>query len=333
MNSKLKGALKYSVFIAIGATLFYVAFKDIKWSDFSENLGKAHYEYILLSMAMGFLAFMSRGIRWTYLLEPIGFKVNKWRAIHAISMGYFMNMLIPRAGEVARCTTLNQTDKVPIDKLIGTVIIERVIDFIMLALLICLTLFLEYENILAFFEETSKGAEPSEGGIGWKTILAIIMAVSLIILYFFRSRIREHKFYQKFKDFALGLVEGLKSISKLEHKWFFIGHTLFIWSMYFLMSYVVVFALDSTSHIDPSSGLFVMIVGAFGIIAPSPGGAGSYHFLAKTGMVVIGIGEVDALTFATMVHTGQTVMTFFAGMIALYIAYKARKKNKALSQK
>lgn len=332
MNSKLKGILKYSVFIAIGASLFYLAFKDIKWSDFAENLSKAHYEYILLSMAMGFLAFISRGIRWTYLLEPLGFKVNTWRAIHAISMGYFMNMIIPRAGEVARCTTLNQTDKVPIDKLIGTVIIERVIDFIMLALLICLTLFLEYDNILAFFEETSKDAQDTEG-ISWKTIALIVMALFLAILYFLRGRIRKHKFYQKIKDFALGLVEGLKSISKLEHKWFFIGHTLLIWLMYFLMSYVVVFALDSTSHIDPSSGLFVMIVGAFGIIAPSPGGAGSYHFLAKTGMVVIGIGEIDALTFATMVHTGQTLMTFFAGMIALYVAYKARKKIKALSSK
>lgn len=282
---------------------------------------------------MGFLAFVSRGIRWTYLLSPLGFKVKKWRAIHSISMGYFMNMLIPRAGEVARCTTLNQTDKVPLDKLIGTVIVERVIDFIMLSLLICLTLFLEYDNILAFFAETSKDAGPESSGISWKLILALIFAAGLLVLYLLRARIRNHKFYKKVKDFGLGLVEGLKSISKLEHKWFFIGHTLFIWAMYFLMSYVVVFALDSTSHIDPSSGLFVMIVGAFGIIAPSPGGAGSYHFLAKTGMIVIGIGEIDALTFATMVHTGQTIMTIIAGFVALYVAYKARKASKLLSQK
>ena len=138
-------------------------------------------------------------------------------------------------------------------------------------------------------------------------------------------------FYKKIKDFWAGLVEGLKSISKLEHKWFFIGHTLFIWAMYFLMSYVVVFALDSTSHIDPSAGLFVMIVGAFGIIAPSPGGIGSYHYLAMIGMGVIGIANDDALSFATLVHTGQTVMTIIAGIVATFVVYKTRRKNKLAS--
>lgn len=310
-----------------------MAFKNTEWSKLSEDFSQARYEFIFLSMLMGFLAFVSRGIRWTYLLEPIGYKVNKWHAIHSISMGYFMNMLIPRAGEVARCTTLNQTDKVPVDKLIGTVILERVIDFIMLALLICLTLILEYDNILSFFDVTMGKSEPSEGGLGWKSIVGIVFMIFLVTLYLMRGKLRKHPFYKKIKEFWAGLVEGLKSISKLEHKWFFIGHTLFIWAMYFLMSYVVVFALDSTKHIDPSAGLFVMIVGAFGIIAPSPGGIGSYHYLAMIGMGVIGIANDDALSFATLVHTGQTVMTLIAGAVAIVIVYKIRRKNKLISAK
>ena len=317
------------MFIAIGGTLFYMAFKNTQWDKLVEDFREAKYEYVILSMIMGFLAFVSRGIRWTYLLEPIGYKVNTWRSIHAISMGYFMNALIPRAGEVARCTTLNQTDKVPVDRLIGTVILERVIDFIMLSFLICLTLVLEYDNILSFFEETMGQEDANEKkGLGWKAITGIILVIALITLYLVRGRLRKHPFYQKVKDFWAGLKEGIKSISKLEHKWFFLGHTVFIWSMYFLMSYIVVFALDSTSHIDPSSGLFVMIVGAFGIIAPSPGGIGSYHYLAMVGMGVIGIANDDALSFATLVHTGQTIMTLMAGGAALLMIYRFRKRRK-----
>lgn len=305
-----------------------MAFKNTEWDKIVDDFKNAKYEYVILSMIMGFLAFVSRGIRWTYLLEPIGYKVNKWRSIHAISMGYFMNALIPRAGEVARCTTLNQTDKVPVDRLFGTVILERVIDFIMLSFLICLTLFLEYDNIQSFFDETLGKNTDKEEGISWKLITGIAFVLGLILLYLMRGRLRKHPFYQKIKDFWAGLKEGVKSISKLEHKWFFLGHTLFIWSMYFLMSYIVVFALDSTSHIDPSAGLFVMIVGAFGIIAPSPGGIGSYHYLAMVGMGVIGIAKDDALSFATLVHTGQTVMTLIAGGVALLMLYRLRKSRK-----
>lgn len=308
-----------------------MAFKNTEVDKLMEDLEKARYEYIVLSMIMGFLAFVSRGIRWTYLLEPIGYKVKKWRAIHAISMGYFMNALIPRAGEVARCTTLNRTDKVPVNRLFGTVILERVIDFIMLFLLICLTLILEYDKILVFFDTTRQSDSSDDGGINWTFIILGVFILSGIILYLMRGRLRKHPFYDKIKSFWAGLKEGIKSISKLEHKWFFIGHTLFIWSMYFLMSYVVVFALDSTSHIDASSGLFVMIVGAFGIIAPSPGGIGSYHYLAMIGMGIVGVEKSDALSFATLVHTGQTIMTLLAGGVALIAVYNYRRQNKKLN--
>lgn len=95
------------------------------------------------------------------------------------------------------------------------------------------------------------------------------------------------------------------------------------------MSYVVVFALPSTSHIDPSSGLFVVIVGALGILAPSPGGIGTFHYFAMVGMGIIGVAADDALSFATLVHSSQTVMTLLAGFVAMGGAYRVRRRRKA----
>ncbi|HAD96157.1 MAG TPA: hypothetical protein DCG19_02065 [Cryomorphaceae bacterium] len=331
MNERLKSILKYLVFLGVGGTLFYMAFRNTEFEKLMSDLRKARYEYVIASMIMGYLAFVSRGIRWKYLIEPMGFKTNTWHSIHAISLGYFTNALIPRAGELARCTSLNQMDKVPVNRLFGTVIVERIIDLIMMASLALLSLYLDYEKIVAFFDKTmtaDTGAD-DDSGLWWKLTVASVIFGALLVFYFFRGKFREHPVYGKIKDFWLGIKEGLQSFRRIEHKVPFILHTLFIWTMYFLMSYIVVFALPSTSGIDPASGLFVVIVGALGIIAPSPGGIGTFHYFAMVGMGIVGIAKDDALSFATLVHTGQTVMTLLAGFIAMWMMYRIRRKRKA----
>ncbi len=323
--------MKYLVFLGVGGTLFYMAFRNTEFEKLMGDLQRARYEYVIAGMVMGYLAFVSRGMRWRYLIEPMGFKVNTWHSIHAISLGYFTNALIPRAGELARCTSLNQMDKIPVNRLFGTVIVERIIDLIMMASLAMLTLVLEYDNIMAFFKTTMNAdvGQDQDSGLWWKLTLAIVVFGGLLVFYFFRGRFREHPVYGKVKDFWLGIKDGLKSFKRIEHKVPFILHTLFIWNMYFWMSYIVVFALPSTSGIDPSSGLFVVIVGALGILAPSPGGIGTFHYFAMVGMGIIGIAKADALSFATLVHTGQTVMTLIAGFVAMGVMYRIRRRRKA----
>ena len=154
-----------------------MAFRNTEFDKLMNDLKRARYEYVIAGMIMGYLAFVSRGIRWKYLIEPMGFKTNTWHSIHAISLGYFTNALIPRAGELARCTSLNQMDKVPVNRLFGTVIVERIIDLIMMASLALLTLFLEYDKIIAFFDKTMNvdaGSE-SDSGLWWKLTAASVI--------------------------------------------------------------------------------------------------------------------------------------------------------------
>jgi uncharacterized protein (TIRG00374 family) len=291
-------------------------------------LKKAKYEYIVLSMAMGYAAFISRGIRWKYLLEPLGYKVNTWNSIHSISMLYFTNALIPRAGELARCTTLNKTDKVPVDKLFGTVIIERVIDFVLFASLVLTTFALEYDNLLKLIDRTNGENTHEEGGVSLKLILLIVFAILVVLFFIFKRKLKHHPIYQKAKNFWTGIKEGFKSISKLKNKWLFVAHTLFIWSMYFWMAYVVVYALEDTQNVSISGGLLVMAAGALGMIIPAPGGVGSYHYFAIAGMLTLGVSTEGSQGYALLVHGGQTLMTFMAGLSALIALYKFRRKNK-----
>ncbi len=329
MNSRLKSTLKYILFLGIGGVLFYLAFRNTEFEKLLEDFRKANYWYILASMGMGFLAFVSRGIRWTMLLAPLGKAPGTWHSIHSVSIGYFSNLLVPRAGELARCTALNRVDKIPVNRLFGTVILERVVDFIMLILLILLTLVMKFDELMSFFDTALVSQEETDGSSG--TLLKVIVGgavlVVLFLIYLMRARFSHLPIYHKVREFWWGIKDGLKSISKLKSKWPFILHTVFIWSMYYLMVYICFFAMDATDHLSASDGLFIVIVAGLGMVVPTPGGIGAYHYLVMLGLGVLGVSNDDGVSFATLVHTGQLVMTIIAGIIAISVLARARSQR------
>lgn len=329
MSAGIKNILKYFFFLALGAFFLYLAFRKTELSKLMDDFARADYGYVLASMVMGYLAFVSRGIRWNLLLAPLGKKANTWNSIHAISIGYLANAAVPRAGELARCTSLRSTDRIPVDRLFGTVVLERAIDGLMLVLLMLTTVILEFDSFIAFFDSASAREEGSSNrGLYLKIALAAVLIGGVVLLYLLRGRFRHFPAYAKVRSFWQGFKEGFRSLAKLEKRSAFIGHTLFIWVMYYLMIYVVVFALPATEHIDPSSGLFLMIVGGLGMVVPAPGGIGSYHYLVMLGMMVLGIDRADGLSFATLVHGGQFIMTIIAGLVGLWAVYRKRRKLK-----
>ena len=293
---------------------------------------QADYKYVIISMLMGFSAFISRGMRWNLLLEPLGKKANTWNAIHAVSIGYFANAAVPRAGEVMRCTSLRSTDEIPLERLFGTVVLERVIDAFMLLSLIALTVILQFSNFADFFAEAF-AQSPAEASTGISPKFLIIggFLLLLLIAFLLRKKIQALPFFSKIRDLWQGFKEGFASLAKVKNKWAFAGHTLFIWANYFFMIYVVLFALPATAEIGMANGLFVMIAGGMGMVVPSPGGIGSYHYLVMLALSVLGIAEADGLSFATLVHGGQFLMTIIAGLIAMPFIYRARKKLKSNS--
>ncbi len=326
MKARFKDILKYFLFLSIGGVFLYLAFRKAEWSKLVEDFQSADYSYVILSMIMGYAAFISRGLRWNLLLEPLGKKAKPWNAVHAISVGYFANAVVPRAGEVMRCTSLKSTDDIPLERLFGTVVLERVIDAIILLALILFTFIIQLGNLQDFFSQAFANAEGAESsGLSLKLILIIGFGLLVVLAFIFRRRIQALPIFAKVRELWQGFKEGFKSLSKVEHKWAFYGHTAFIWIMYFLMIYVVIFALPATEDISLANGLFVMIAGGMGMVVPSPGGIGSYHYLVMLALGVLGIQEADGLSFATLVHSGQLIMTLIAGVLALPMVYRARR--------
>jgi uncharacterized membrane protein YbhN (UPF0104 family) len=120
----------------------------------------------------------------------------------------------------------------------------------------------------------------------------------------------------------------LRAIQKLENPLAFIGHTLFIWLMYYLMLYFAFFSFGPTAHLGAVAGLLVFVFGALGMVIPSPGGIGSYQYLVSTALVTFyAIGGSDALSFANIAFTAPFLCNIIFGIIAFVLLPVLNRKK------
>ncbi len=328
MNKKTLNILKYTVFALIAIGLMYLVFRNTDINEIITHVRHAHFMWVLLAILAGFIAYVSRGLRWIYLLEPLGYKPSKVNSISAVTITYLTNLGLPRAGELARCTAMSRAEKIPVDKLLGTVILERVIDFIMLFGLVGLTLILQFDNILGFFDasKANGGTEEVESSNTLLYVLVAVLIFSVLVYLIFRKKLIESIFFAKVRNFWVGIKEGFKTIFQMKKKGMFILHTIIIWVMYYLMVYLSFFAIDETANLSLADGLFMMIVGGLAMVVPVPGGFGAYHGAVILGLSVLGVTD-GALVYATIVHSGQTLLAIVAGLIAVLLLYLYRKNK------
>ena len=312
------GWLRTAGFAALALFLLYFAFQGVDLNAVWEAAKEAQWGYIGLSVALGYIAILSRGQRWTYVLRHLGYPTTMWRAVHATGIGYLVNMAIPRAGEVARATALNRADKTPVNVLIGTILIERTIDLLMMAGLLGLAFLSASDELTALIDLTQTNQATDAGpGIPWGRILGGIGLALAVASWLFRARIQASPFYAKVRDFLKGMLEGIKAVGQLPNQWAFWAHTFFIWGCYYAMVYVCFYALPFTADVTPAQGLFVMMAASLGVLIPVPGGVGAYHYLVAMALVVLGLPYAQGLAFATIVHAAQAIMLMSSGVIGL----------------
>lgn len=318
--------IKYVFFLFLGVGLMYLAFKNQSPRALIAQLKDVNYLWVVISMFFGFIAIVSRGLRWVILLQNLNFSVSKMNSIYAVAIGYFTNIAIPRAGEITRCTSLNQTEDVPVDKLFGTIILERAIDFIILISLVLLVLILKFELFLEFLAIIFEGQTldvSSLIGVGLSA-----MAILIILFVLTKKILKKSAVYIKIKTFVIGMKDGFKSINGLKNKTGFWAHTFIIWLMYLLMTYVCFFSIEATRMLNVADGLYTMVIGGFGMVAPVQGGIGAYHYIVKVGLMILDVSEDSALLFATVVHTAQTLMTLSVGGISILMVFLSKRKAK-----
>jgi uncharacterized protein (TIRG00374 family) len=328
-------ALKFLGFLAIGLLLLWLAFRKVDFRRVGSNLKEANYYWLILSVFFGAAAFALRARRWQLLIHPLGSFPTFWHTFHSMMIGYLANLALPRIGEVTRCVVLGKKEKIAVDKLVGTVIIERTIDFLSVLIFLIIIVISSEAIIKVFLNESIfkpfKVSVLSFLHISWIfwAVLAGLCVITLYLLIHYRKRIRKSRFFSKMIDIARGIISGLKTITNLERKWEFIFLTILIWISYALMTWVVVFCLQSTSHVTFWNSLLILVVGGLAMSVPVQGGFGAFHYAVSRVLIVIqGVSLEDGLTYALLAHESQIVFEIIIGLIAIYIMFGRKHKMK-----
>jgi uncharacterized protein (TIRG00374 family) len=325
---------KFIAFLAVGILLLWIAFRTVNFKALAADLKGANYYWLILSTLFGLFGYLSRARRWIILINPLGYNPKYWNTFHSMMSGYLANLALPRIGEITRCVALGKKEKIPVDQLIGTVVIERTIDLISL-LIIMFGLFFtsgskirEYLNasiIVPFREKVL-----SVFGAAWVpwAIFIVLSAVSLYMLIHYKKELRKIKFFSKMFDIAHGVINGLKTISKLKRNWEFIFHTIFIWLNYALMTWIVVFCIESTSHLSFANSIFILVIGGLAMSAPVQGGIGAFHYFVSRGIAFVeGVSIEDASAYAILTHESQLILVLILGSLAFYMLSRKNQKK------
>jgi len=332
MSKNIKIVLQYAISLAIAAALMWYVFRDVNVSDVVSKLKAADFKWIVASFFVGTLSHFSRAYRWNILYQPLGYKPTLFHSFIALMSGYFLNLLIPRAGEVTRCGVMLKVEKVPIASSFGTVITERVFDLLMLMLLFLFAFTVEFNRLSNFFISLfSSKIESAEKLTSTFLILATLGAIMAGLTYFlfrsYREKIIRMSIYQKVYGIAIKIWEGMISVRHIKQKGAFVFHTFAIWALYYLTAYLITFSLPQTSNLSMMAVFAVFLMGSLGMAAPVQGGIGAVHILVSGVLVLYGIPESEGLLFATLMHAATFIFTFAIGALCLLLSFILNKNK------
>lgn len=326
LHPTLKKVIRYTLFLGIGALFIYLAFSKIDREKTIDAIANANLWWPLVAMLAGILSCFSRAVRWQIIAEPLGYKTSFWTTFHGIMVGYLVNFAIPRGGEVARAAVISQTEKIPLTKMIGTIVAERLVDLICMFIVLVLAIFLQLDTLKGFLDVLPKTDDG--GGLNLKLIAIIILAVFGILYFVLRKKIQKMPLYQKAIDFIRGFIDGIRGLVKIKKPIAFIFHSIVIWVMYYLMVYVCFFSLDGTSQLGLEAGLTVLVLSTVAILIPAPGGTGTFHYFVPFGLLLYNIPiDPTGSAYAIIAHASQMIMFVVIGAISYFaLMYQQRKQ-------
>ena len=308
MNSRTKKIIKIIIPLLFGGGLIWYLFTIIPPKTLLEYFKNANYWWISLGLFFGILSHLSRAYRWKFMLEPMGYTPRFINSALAVLIGYFVNLAIPRAGEVSRASVMANYENIPFEKGFGTIVAERIADLVMMFLIIGITLLIQFDFILQLVKEK---LDPVKIIIG--------LVACLIGGFFFYKYVRKSTkgLGLKIKNFIKSLVEGVTSIFRMKNKWPFIFHTVFIWAMYVLMFWATIPAIEGLQV--PFGGILVgFIAGGFSIAATN-GGIGLYPLAVAGAFTLFGVPEEPSTAFGSVMWAAQTAMVILFGGLSFLL--------------
>jgi uncharacterized protein (TIRG00374 family) len=321
MKKTFLKTLQYLLFFAIGVLVFWLVYRDLDMQTLKNEIGNVNLWWLLLSILLGILSHISRAIRWNMLIRPLGYNPSTLNTFLSVMVMYLTNLVLPRAGELARCSVLGRYEKIPFTKLVGTVVIERITDLIAMLIFAFLIILSQWPIFRRFLEQHPDVNDRLAHIFSAIHILLFVLIViaGIAFLFFFRKNFKKTALFDRVSHLYYNLTSGIKAIGKLENKWRYIGHTIFIYLMWLVALYVVFFSFPPTRHLSILTGMAAFVMGGLAMVAPVQGGIGPWHFMVYETLFIYGIDKTDGKIFALIAHTTTNLALMIMGLIALII--------------
>lgn len=320
MKKKISKWLSVILPLLLGVVLIVYQYRQFTAAQLLEMKGyfkNANYFYIYLSLVIAVFGFASRAYRWKFSIEHMGYTSKFSNNFMAVCIGYFMNLTIPRSGEISRAVIVKKYEGIPFDKAFGTIVAERIVD-LMLFFVFVLTAFILQFRVLKDFIFAKIPIEK----LFFLLIITFLGFIIFVLLWIYSK----WKFILFIKEKLAGLMEGMLSIVKMKNKWPFLFHSLFIWFTYILMFYAAVFALDETSSIGLGAIITAFVIGSLAI-GFTNSGFGAFPLLIAQIFLLYHIPETVGTAFGWLVWISQTALTIVLGSIS-FLLIPLLNKNK-----
>ena len=335
MKKKIAAILKYFVFLGIGIFLMWWQLSKmtaVQRLQFRDSLQHANYIIIFPIIIIAIFSHISRALRWKIMIEHMGYHPSTSNTFYATMCGYFANTFIPRAGEILRCTLLARYEKVPVNKLLGTILVERFFDLFCYFLVILITICIQLNVVSDFIKKKLLLVSHKHAVLPWWSILAGVAVAALMITVLVKwifKRHSNHRHIIKLKGFHIGLKEGFTTIIHLKKRKLFLLYTVSIWTMYLLQIYIGFYALSATTGLGLGAALSVLTLVTLAMIV-APGGIGAFPVAIQQVLLIY---SIDNISFGWLMWGVSTGIIIVAGIISFgLLIYNNKKINEAKYQ-
>jgi uncharacterized membrane protein YbhN (UPF0104 family) len=323
--------LKIGFFFLLGIALIWWSLHQIpaeEWTKFTLALKQSKLWIVFPVFIILGLSHFLRALRWRLIMEPLGYQPSIANTYLAVLIGYLANLAIPRLGEVLKCTLLAKYEKVPAEKIVGTIVAERAFDVISLGIVFLMALGLQFNVIEAGWNQLkNQTATPvidsNEGN--WKMYLLVGIGIILVALFLILRK-RIPTMVASIQQILSGIWEGVMSATKLKQQKLFFVYSFGIWFLYLLATYVGLYATAGTES-SFATAISCLAYASIGMIL-TPGGIGAYaYFMAKV-LELNGVDYTLGLANGTLQWFSQFLIVIVLGGLSLIILPIINKQAK-----
>lgn len=334
MSKRIKTILQYILFLGFGLFLAWWSLKDLTADDKSQirsAIKGARYWLVAPVFIILILSHYVRALRWRLLIESLGHHTTKTNAFFAVLIGYLANQAVPRLGEVLKCTFLARYEKVPADKLIGTIILERIIDALCLLIVFGITLIIQPDIYSKLIDAVFNG-EPKPGeakGISSLLITSIVgvLVIMAVAIWMIKNKKSFIDLGIAIKNIGYRIWNGVSAVQHLKKRGLFLIYTLLLWGLYLSGGYLGFLAFRETELYGLKEAFTILSAGSVGMIV-SPGGIGAYAYIIEKTMQVYGLNKGIALAFGWILWLAQTTVIVLGGIFSfVFIPYYNKKRK------